>query len=319
MPPRHIALAVLVAALWGVNFVAIDVSLDTYPPLLLIALRFGLLAIPTAMFVPRPQVEWRWIIGYGTGFGILQFGFLYWGMAAGMPSGLASLVLQASAPFTVLLGSVLFRERVTPIRVIGIAVAIAGLSIVGWQRAEQSAILPFLLTLAGALGWAIGNICNRQAQTTEPFRLMLWMTVVPPVPILLLSLLLEGPERIAAAIRAAVTPAGLLPNLGLLFTVAVATVVASGIWTWLMSRHPAALVAPFSLLVPVFGMPAAWLAFGEGVRPGELLGAALVVTGVALGTTIPRRRPRPRPRPGQTRKPPAGPGVLSQWAIPDSN
>lgn len=319
MPPRHIALAVLVAALWGVNFAAIDISLDAYPPLLLIALRFGLLAIPTMMFVPRPQVEWRWIIGYGIGFGILQFGFLYWGMAAGMPAGLASLVLQASAPFTVLLGAALFRERVTPIRVLGIGVAIAGLSIVGWQRAEQSAVLPFLLTLAGALGWAIGNICNRQARTTEPFRLMLWMTVIPPVPMLLLSLLLEGPERIAAAMRMAVTPAGLLPNLGLLFTVVVATVVASGIWTWLMSRHPAALVAPFSLLVPVFGMPAAWLAFGEGVRPGELAGAALVVTGVALGTTTRRRPPHPRPRPGQTRKPPAGPGVLSEWAIPDSN
>lgn len=295
MPPRHVALAVLVAALWGVNFVAIDFSLDTYPPLLLAAIRFGLVAIPTLLLVPRPQVQWRWLIGYGVGFGILQFSFLYWGMAAGMPAGLASLVLQASAPFTVLLGALFFKEPVTPVRVVGVAIALAGLALVGWQRTEHAALLPFLLTLAGALGWAVGNISNRQTRTTEPFRLVLWMTVIPPIPMLLLSLVLEGSDRIGTALRTAVTPAGLVPSLGLVYTVVVATVVASGIWTWLMSRHPAGMVAPFSFLVPVFGMPAAWLVFRESIRPGELIGAVLVVGGVLLGGLV-RRGTTSRPR-----------------------
>ena len=113
MPLRHVVLALLVTVIWGVNFIAIRLSLNIYPPLLLEAIRFGLLAIPTVLFIPRPQVPWRWLIGYGAGFGILQFGFLYWGIAAGMPAGLASLVLQASAPFTVLLGALFFRERIT--------------------------------------------------------------------------------------------------------------------------------------------------------------------------------------------------------------
>lgn len=301
MPPRHAVLAVSVAAMWGVNFVAIDMSLDVFPPLLLAAIRFGLLAIPTVVFVPRPRVQWRWLIGYGVGFGILQFGFLYWGMAAGMPAGLASLVLQASAPFTVLLAALFFRERITPIRLCGIAIAIAGLAVVGAQRSEYAAILPFLLTLAGALGWAIGNISNRQARTTEPFRFMLWMTVVPPIPLFALSLVFEGTDRIGAAFGAAVTPTGVLPILGLLYTVIVATVVASGIWTWLMSRHPAGVVAPFSLLVPVVGIPTAWLVFTEPVLPGELLGAVLVVAGVFLGTLAHRRATgRQRGRPFET-------------------
>ncbi|OMH36923.1 EamA family transporter [Tersicoccus sp. Bi-70] len=297
MPPRHAALAILVAVLWGLNFVAIDLSLQTYPPFLLAAVRFALLAIPTVLLVPRPDVPWRWLIGYGIGFGILQFGFLYWGMAAGMPAGIASLVLQASAPFTVLLSALVFKEQVTAIRVVGIGLAIAGLCVVGWQRSEHAALLPFLLTLAGALGWAIGNICNRQAHTTEPFRLVLWMTVVPPIPMFGVSLLVEGSDRIGQSLSTALTPAGLLPDLGLLYTVVVATVVGSGIWSWLMSRHPAGMVAPFSLLVPVFGMPAAWLVFGESIRPGELVGAVLVVVGVLLGALV-RRRLTTTARPG---------------------
>ncbi|ALN16606.1 hypothetical protein ASQ49_16515 [Acidipropionibacterium acidipropionici] len=281
-------LAVTVAALWGINFIAIDLSLAIYPPLLLAALRFGLVAIPTVLFVRRPKVQWRWLIGYGIGFGVLQFAFLYWGMAAGMPAGLASLVLQASAPFTVILGAVFLREGLTRARVLGIAVAIIGLSVVGWQRAEHAALLPFLLTLAAGFGWAIGNVCNRQAHTSEPFRLMLWMSVIPPLPLLALSVVFEGTDRIRAALAAAFTPEGMWPTLGLLFTAIVAVIGGSGIWTWLISHHPAGLVAPFSLLVPVFGMTSAWLILGETVRPGELAGALLIVIGVLIGTIVVR-------------------------------
>lgn len=296
MPIRHALLATMVAALWGINFISIDISLSAYPPLLLAALRFGILAVPTILLVPRPAVPVRWLIGYGLGFGVLQFGFLYWGMAEGMPAGLASLVLQASAPFTVMLGAIFLRERLTPIRAIGILIAITGLAMVGWQRAEHAAILPFLLTLAGALGWAIGNVCNRQARTTKPLQLMLWMTTVPPLPLLALSLAFEGPERIGDALRTGVTLDGLPPTLGLLFTTIVATLLAAGIWSWLMARHPASVVAPFSMLVPIFGMSSAWIVLGQSVRPGEFLGAVLVVVGVLIGT-IPRRQPVPAAAP----------------------
>lgn len=290
MPLPHAVLAITVAALWGINFIAVDLSLNLYPPLCLAALRFGLVAVPTLLFVPPPQVPWRWLVGYGIGFGVLQFAFLYWGMAIGMPPGLASLVLQASAPFTVLLGMVFLGERLAPARKVGIGVAMTGLALVGWQRFEHAALLPFLLTLAAGLGWALGNIASRQARTHEPMRLMLWMTVIPPVPLALLSLLFEGHERIGAAFAVALTTEGMSATLGLVFTVAVAVVAGSGIWTWLLARHPAGWVAPFSLLVPVFGTASAWVVLGEMVRPGELAGAVLVVGGVLIGSVSLRRR-----------------------------
>lgn len=300
MPLRHALLAVTVALLWGLNFIAIDLSLVTFPPMFLVALRFALLAVPTLLFIPRPNVPWRWLIGYGLGFGVLQFGFLYWGMVEGMPPGLASLVLQASAPFTVLLGAVFFREKLTPLRGAGIGIALCGLAVVGWQRAENAALLPFLLVLAGALGWAFGNICNRQAHTTEPFKLMMWMTVVPPIPMVALSLIVEGPARIGASFQAIPTGAGLLALDGLAFTVLIATVVGSGIWTWLMSKHAAGLVAPFSLLVPVFAMPVAWLVFRETVTAGEMVGAALVIVGVLVAAWFARPAAVPTIVPAET-------------------
>ena len=267
--------------MWGFNFLAIDLSLAQFPPFLLVALRFALLGVPALLFVPKPEVETRWIIGYGLGFGLLQFLFLYWAMAAGMPAGLASLVLQASGPFTVLLGMTFLRERVRGSQMVFLLVAMAGLAVVGWQRFDSNAsFLPFLLTLAGAFGWAIGNICNRQAHTTEPIRLTMWMSLVPPVPMLILSLVVEGPESVGASFAGLTSPTGLWAVAGLLYTVIIATILGSGIWSWLMSRNPAGVVAPFSMLVPVVGMSAAFVVLGETVTPGELCGAVLVIIGV---------------------------------------
>jgi O-acetylserine/cysteine efflux transporter len=290
VPTRHRLLAVVVALLWGLNFLAIDASLAHYPPMFLVALRFAVLAIPTVFLVPWPGVPVRWLIGYGVGFGVLQFAFLYWGMAAGMPAGLASLVLQMSGPFTVVLGAMFLRERVTGRQVAGILVAVAGLTAVGWQRAESAALLPFLLTLAGAFGWAIGNVSNRLAQPRNPLHLVLWMSVVPPLPMLAVSWFVEGPDAIRTSLTTYDDPAAWWAVAGLAYTVLLGTVVGSGLWTWLMTRHPAGVVAPFSMLVPVVGMSSAWLVLGEEVTPGELVGALLVVGGVLWGSR-PARRP----------------------------
>ena len=278
MPRRDVARAGLVAVIWGVNFVAIHASLEHYPPLLLAGLRFLVLAIPTLLFVRRPRVQWRWLLGYGLGFGILQFAFLYLGMAAGMPAGLSSLVLQASAPFTVILAALFLRERPGWVVLAGVAVALTGLAVIAGYRGLAVSVVPVLLVLAGALGWAIGNLCSRQARPDSPFRLMMWMTVVPPVPLLALSFLVEGPDRVAAALAGA--PAAWTANLGLAYTVILATVVGSGLWTSLLMRNSASSVAPFSMLVPVAGLTAAWLILGEQPSGWELLGGVLIVAGV---------------------------------------
>ena len=291
MPARDRLLAVLVAVVWGLNFPAIHYSLEQFPPFFLVALRFALVAVPTVLLVPRPGVPWRWVLGYGAGFGVLQFLFLYAAMDAGMPTGLASLVLQSSAPFTVVLAGVLLGERLTGRQAAGVGLAVAGLAGIAVHRAGLdggATLLPVLLTLCGGLGWAFGNLCNRQARPARPFRLMLWMTVVPPLPMLAVSLAVEGPARVGASLTTLGTGQGLLALAGLLFTVVVATLGGSGLWTALMSRHPSGTVAPFSMLVPVVGMGSSWLLFGERTPVVELACGALVVAGVLFGSRPPR-------------------------------
>lgn len=291
VPTRDRLLACLVAVLWGCNFLAIHATLTHFPPLFAGAVRFLVIAIPTVLLVPWPRVEVRWLIGYGLGFGTLQFAFLFVGMDAGMPTGLASLVLQASAPFTVLLGAVFLRERPSARQLAGIAVAVCGMAVIGWQRAEHAAILPVILTLLGALSWAGGNLCSRRARPENPLHFTLWMSVVPPLPMLGLSLMFEGPGAQWSALNTLGTSGGLIALGGLAYIVLIGTIAGSGIWTTLMRRNPAGVVAPFSLLVPVVGMTLAFLVLDERPTPIEIAASVAVVTGVLLGSLQRRRRP----------------------------
>ena len=295
MPLTHRLLAMCVAAMWGVNFLAIHLSLQQFPPLFLVALRFAVIAIPTMLLIPRPQVPTRYLIGYGLGFGTVQFIGLYLGMAAGFPTGLASLVLQSSAPFTVILGALLLRERVSGRAALGVTVGVLGLAVVGCSRASTSPVLPFFLVVLGGLGWAFGNLASRQAKAPQPLHLTLWMSVVPPVPMLALALFVEGREPIRQALSTSLSAAALPAWLGLGYTVLIGTVAGSGIWVWLMARHPAGVVAPFSMLVPVVGMVTAWLALGERPTSWEILGGALVIGGVLWASRTPHRSPRTPP------------------------
>jgi len=301
VPVRDRLLAVLVAVVWGVNFPATAIALDHFPPLLMVALRFALVAIPALLFIPRPQVPVRWLVGVGTGIGLLQFAFLYLGMAAGMPSGLASLVLQASAPFTVLLAGVWLHEHLGRRQLIGIGIAVVGLGAIAAHRAQVAALLPVVLTLCGALGWAFGNVCSRQARATKPLHLTWWMSVVPPVPMLILSLFVEGPARIGESLRTAFTMAAMPSVLGLLYIVVVATMIGYGLWNTLLSRHPSSVVAPFSMLVPVVGVLTSWLAFDEVIDSIELVAGLFVVGGVLLASQPPRTRQLSAARAGDVR------------------
>src|SRR5215212_10325192 len=289
VPLRDRLLALLVAVCWGVNFPATAVALEHFPPLFMVALRFGLVAVPALLLVPRPPVPLRWLIGVGVGIGILQFAFLYLGMAAGMPSGLASLELQASAPFTVLIAGAWLHERLSARQFAGVALAVLGLALIAVHRAQTAAWVPVVLTLCGALGWAIGNVCSRRAQAPNALHLTLWSAAVPPLPMLALALVVEGPGRIGRSLTGAFTAAALPAVLGLLYIVVVATLVGYGLWNTLLSRHPSNVVAPFSMLVPVVGVLASWLAFDEVPDVVELGAGALVVFGVLFASRAPRR------------------------------
>ncbi len=166
---RDRLLALTVVVLWGCNFLAIRLGLDHFPPFFFAGLRFAIIAVPVLLFVPRPAVPLRWLLLYGAGFGFAQFAFLFWAMEAGLPTGLASLVLQSSAPFTVLLAALFLRERLDGIRLAGLVVAVSGMVIVAvGQGAADASLLPMTLALLAGLSWAVGNIATRKAAPPTP-------------------------------------------------------------------------------------------------------------------------------------------------------
>ncbi|MFC4376756.1 EamA family transporter [Nocardia halotolerans] len=303
MNTRDRLLGLTVVVLWGLNFLAIRIGLDHFPPFFFAALRFAVIAVPVLVFIPRPAVRTRWLLLYGAGFGIAQFAFLFTAMRIGMPTGLASLVLQSSAPFTVVLGAVLLRERLRPVQVAGLAVAVLGMVVIGADRMVTASLLPVLLTLAAGLGWAFGNIGARQAGADspgfDPLHLTLWMSVVPVLPLLALSMVVEGPDTGFRALGAAFSGAGVPALVALAYIAILATVCGSGLWTYLMSRYPAGTVAPLSLLVPVVGIAAAWAVLGEQPSVAALIGGAIVIAGAFAATTDrgARRLPASAPSP----------------------
>ncbi|MHB9861571.1 EamA family transporter [Streptomyces sp. YIM S03343] len=292
MRPAHLALAVLVAAVWGVNFTVIEIGLAHFPPLLFSSLRFLAAALPAVFFVGRPKVAWKWIVAVGLVLGVAKFGLLFVGMAEGMPAGLSSLVIQIQSVFTALIAFVALGERTTGTRLLGMAIALAGIAVAAVDEGTSGPLGAFALVVAAAVCWGASNVLTRKAAPPDALNFMVWVSTIPVLPLLALSLLTEGPGRDYDALR------GLdWQGAGTVLYVAwVTTVFGFGAWGWLLRRHPASTVAPFSLLVPVFGMSAAAVFLGEGVSPLRWCAAGLLVGGVALTSRAPTaRRPDANP------------------------
>ncbi|MEU6252146.1 EamA family transporter [Streptomyces sp. NPDC047043] len=286
MRPAHLALALVVAAVWGVNFTVVEIGLGHFPPLLFSALRFLAAALPAVFFVGRPKVAWKWILAVGLVLGVAKFGLLFIGMDAGMPAGLSSLVVQIQAVFTAGVAFVVLGERPSRIRVSGMFVALAGIGVAAVDEGTSGPLGAFALVIAAAACWGVSNVLTRKAAPPDALNFMVWVSTVPVLPLLCLSLLLEGPSRDYDALRA-------LDRQGagtVVYVAWVTTVFGFGAWGWLLRRHPASTVAPFSLLVPVFGMSSAAVFLGESVSPLKWCAAVLLVGGVGLAS-VTRGRP----------------------------
>lgn len=277
-------LALLVVVVWGLNFVVIKVGLHNMPPLMLAGLRFLLVAFPALFFVARPRVPFRLLLGYGLTISFGQFAFLFCAINFGMPAGLASLVLQAQAFFTIILGAVTFGERLQGKQLAGITLAVFGVLVLveSSLNGQHVALLGFMLTLAAAFSWACGNIFNKKIMSLESrppvMSLVVWSALIPVLPFMLASWLLDGPQVMLQSL----VNIDLTTILSLVYLAFVATIVGYGIWGTLLGRYETWRVAPLSLLVPVVGLASAALLLGEKLSALQLLGAVLIMAGLYI-------------------------------------
>ncbi|AWH88597.1 O-acetylserine/cysteine exporter [Limnobaculum parvum] len=288
-------LALLVVVVWGFNFVVIKMGLHNMPPLLLAGLRFMLVAFPALLFVARPKIPFRLLLGYGLTISFGQFALLFSAIKFGMPAGLASLVLQSQAFFTLIIAASVFNERLQAKQFAGIALAVIGVLVLveASLNGQDVTMLGFMLTLGAAFSWASGNIFNKLIMQHEArpavMSLVVWSALIPVIPFLLASALFEGPGLMLQSLIEIDT----ITLLSLVYLAFVATIIGYGIWGSLLGRYETWRVAPLSLLVPVVGMTSSALLLGEKLTSLQLLGAFLIMAGLYInvfGLRIWRRK-----------------------------
>ncbi|MDR0478281.1 MAG: EamA family transporter [Burkholderiaceae bacterium] len=290
LPLPHALLALAVIAVWGTNFVIIKLGLGQFPPLLFAGLRFALAALPLVFILPRPAVRWRNLAGYGLAIGLGQFGLMFIAMTRFISPGLASLLLQAQVFFTIGLAMWLTHERLRPFQITAALVAALGVVVIATHTDAHTTLLGVLLALAAALCWGIGNSVSRTAGKVNMLAYVAWSSLFAAPPLFMLSLLFEGWTRIATSLVHADWQAW----AAVVWQSVGNSIFGYGVWAWLLARHPAASISPFSLGVPVFGMTAAALWLGEPMPLWKWAAAALVLAGLAISVLWPRWQARLR-------------------------
>ena len=280
MPWRHALLALAVVAVWGTNFAVIKSALSHLPPFTFATLRFLFAFLPAAFFLKRPQVPWRNLAACGILIGVGQFGVLYFAMDGRISPGLASLVVQSQVFFTIGLAIWLKGERLNLRQGIALVLAAAGLAVILSNVDAVTTSVGLGLVLVAALSWALGNMVQRATPEAPSLAFVVWASLFSIPPLLVLALVFEGAPAMVSAV-ATMTP---VVWAELLYQSFGNTLFGYAAWGWLLARHPAAVVSPWALLVPVFGLTASALALGEPLPPWKLAAAALVIGGLALNT-----------------------------------
>lgn len=283
LTPPHLLLALAAMAVWGSNFVVIKLGLAAFPPLTFAALRFTFAVLPAVFFLKRPQVPWWNLALYGLTIGVGQFGLLYIAMQSLISPGLASLVVQMQAFFTIGLAMWLSGETVRPFQLAALGLAAAGLAWLIVHAGAEVQPLGLGLVLLAGLSWAGGNMTARANGRVDMLAYVVWASLFSAPPLFALALLREG----WPAVSGSIVHAGWGAWAAVAWQSFGNTLFGYAVWGWLLARYPAAAVSPLSLLVPVFGMGASAVVLGEALPGWKLVAAGLVLSGLALNTFWP--------------------------------
>jgi O-acetylserine/cysteine efflux transporter len=289
MPLRHNLLALAIATIWGLTFVSIKIGLQTVPPFALSGWRFFLAAVPLVFFVGKPQVAWRWLVIYALFIAVGQFSVMFVALNMGMPAGLMSLVVQTQVFFTIALAVGFFGESVHRLQIFGALISAVGLVIIGVTKLQGGIAAAFLMVLVAAFFWGAGNTVAKHVARqavggrVSPMNFIAWSSLAAVPPLVLISLAVEPTE---ALLRPIVSPSWALA-FHLCVLAYAAQVFGYGLWSNLLTRYPASAVSPFALWVPVAGMSATALAFGERLSSTQVLGVIVVLVGLAAAVIGP--------------------------------
>jgi drug/metabolite transporter (DMT)-like permease len=284
MTPKDMLLGLTIIFAWGFNFVVIRWGLNDLTPMMLGGLRFLVIALVGSFFFARPKTPLKWILLYGLSLNFGQFALLFTAMEFGMPAGLASLVLQSQAIFTLFFAALFLKEFIRPYQLISIGIAASGLTVIGLNSANTTmTVLGFAITLASASSWALGNIVTKTISRRgyeSNLNLIVWSCWFSPIPFFICAYFIDGSDVMwqnIVSIR--------WQTLAVLAYLSIgATILGYGLWSYLMSRYPAGTVAPLALGVPVIGLTSSAVLLNEQISHAQWAGIALVMAGLVMNT-----------------------------------
>jgi len=291
LPASHLLLALAIVAVWGTNFVVIKVSLVSFPPFLFAALRYIFALLPVVFFMPKPKVSWTNLCIYGLATGLGQFGVMYFAIDGRISPGLASLVIQTQVFFTIGFAMFFAKESLRLYQVVAVAVAMTGLAIIALHTDATTTFLGLALVVFAGFSWGVANTVSRKAGAINMLSYVVWASAFSIPPLLLVSLIFEGGASHLWEITL-VAPLGAW--IGVLWQAWANTLFGYAAWGWLLSKHPAAVVAPAPLLVPIFGMGASAFFLGEALPDWKIMAAGLVITGLVVNLFWPALREKSR-------------------------
>jgi O-acetylserine/cysteine efflux transporter len=272
-------LALAIVAVWGTNFVVIKISLDSFPPFLFAALRYLFAFLPIVFFVPKPKVSWGNLCIYGLATGVGQFGVMYFAIDGRISPGLASLVIQTQVFFTIGFAMFFAKEGLSLYQAVAVAVAMTGLAIIALHTDATTTFLGLALVVFAGFSWGVANTVSRRAGAINMLSYVVWASAFSIPPLLVVSLVFEGSATHLWGLTLA-APIGAW--VGVLWQSWANTLFGYAAWGWLLSKHPAAVVAPAPLLVPIFGMGASAFFLGEALPAWKIMAAGLVIAGLMV-------------------------------------
>jgi len=279
LPASHLLLALGIVAVWGTNFVVIKNSLASFPPFYFASLRYIFVLLPLVFFMPRPKVAWGNLCIYGLATGVGQFGVMYYAVNSQISPGLASLVVQTQVFFTIGFAMLFAKEGLKRYQAVAVGIALLGLVIIALHTDSTTTFLGLALVVFAGLSWGIANTVSRQAGSINMLSYVVWASAFSIPPLALIALIFEGGT---AHLWEVTLAAPLGAWVGVLWQSWANTLFGYAAWGWLLSKHPAALVAPAPLLVPIFGMGASAYFLGEALPPWKVEAASLVITGLII-------------------------------------
>lgn len=284
MKIAHILLAITVAAIWGCNFVFIKIGVHEVPPLFLCALRFLLASLPAIFFVKRPAVPFIWVAQYGLVVFGLQFALMFSSFQAGMTAGMGSIIGQTQIFFSVFFAVIFLKEVVTKWQILGALVAFAGIFLIGMHTDAHVTIQGVALVIGAAIVWGYGNLVAKKIGRVNMIALIVWGSLIACLPLMLASLLIEGPDKIAASLHHFSWPA----IISLMYIVYISTWLGYGLWNWLIWQYSIAMIVPYILLVPIFGLLSSVTILGENLESWKVTASMLVISGLVINMIGPR-------------------------------